>query len=58
MLRANPLQAAVSEEEMKQRTIVSVFYLILLQMTGYFDAAASGGSRPAPSLASIYQMKG
>ena len=58
MRRANPLQAAESEEEMKQRTIVSVFYLILLQMTGYFDAAASGGSRPAPSLASIYQMKG
>lgn len=57
-------QAAVSETELKQRTITAVFYLILLQMTGYFDAAAessTGGAtngRPSPSLASIYQMKG
>jgi hypothetical protein len=54
-------QASVSEEESKQRSIMAVFYLILLQMTGYFDSAGgdvTSGQRPSPSLASIYQMKG
>ncbi len=51
----------MSEEESKQRSIMAVFYLILLQMTGYFDSAGgdvTSGQRPSPSLASIYQMKG
>jgi hypothetical protein len=56
----------VSEDETKQCSIMAVFYLILLQMTGYFDNAAAagssgasnGGGRPNPSLASIYQMTG
>ena len=46
-----------SPEEMKKKTIMVVFYLILLQMTGYFDSKDQNG-KVNPSMSSIYQMKG
>ena len=46
-----------TEEEIKKKTIMAVFYLILLQMTGYFDTKDQNG-KINPSLSSIYQMKG
>jgi len=54
-----------STEEVKKRTLMAVFYLIILQMTGYFDNSSGGGgggegtgARLNPSLSSIQQMKG
>jgi len=46
----------LSEEDVKRKTVMSVFYLILLQMTGYFDSKEN--LKLNPSLSSIYQMKG
>merc|ERR1711892_1649556 len=46
-----------TEEEVKKKTVMAVFYLILLQMTGYFDTKEQNG-KLNPSLSSIYQMKG
>ena len=48
---------AQSSDDIKRKTIMVVFYLILLQMTGYFDTKEQNG-KVNPSLSSIYQMKG
>jgi hypothetical protein len=48
-----------SADEIKKRSLMSVFYLILLQMTGYFDTNEDSVSgKLNPSLSSIHQMKG
>ena len=53
-----PFPASVkTEEEIKKKTLMAVFYLILLQMTGYFDTKEQNG-KINPSLSSIYQMTG
>jgi len=45
-----------SEVVNKKRTVMTVFYLILLQMTGYFDSKDT--LKVNPSLSSIQQMVG
>ena len=55
LLRMNFPRTIHTEEEVKKRTVIAVFYLILLQMTGYFD---SKDLKVNPSLSSIQQMKG
>lgn len=47
---------ATTEVEIKKRTVMTVFYLILLQMTGYFDS--KDALKVTPSLSSIHEMKG
>ena len=58
LLRAQfprPLQE--SPVDLKKKTIMSVFYLILLQMTGYFDTKDPNG-KINPSLSLHHEMKG
>jgi len=52
-----PAPASQSPEELKKQTIMVVFYLILLQMTGYFDTKDQAG-KVNPSLSLHHQMKG
>jgi tetratricopeptide (TPR) repeat protein len=56
LLRLNFPRTTHTEEEVKKRTVIAVFYLILLQMTGYFDSKDT--LKVNPSLSSIQQMKG
>lgn len=50
-------KSSSSPDQIKKQSIMSVFYLIILQMTGYFDTNDLAG-RLNPSLSSIHQMKG
>ena len=50
-----PTPCLQAPEEVKRKTIMAVFYLILLQMTGYFDTK---DGKVNPSMSSIQQMKG
>merc|ERR1719193_2250466 len=45
-------------EDLKKKSLMTVFYLILLQMTGYFDTNEDESGKLNPSLNSIHQMKG
>lgn len=40
--------AQQTEEELKKKTVMVVFYLILLQMTGYFDSKVTAQKPTAP----------
>ena len=57
LLQSNFPSQALSSDDIKKKTIMVVFYLILLQMTGYFDSKEQTG-KVNPSMSSIYQMKG
>ena len=57
LLQSNFPSPPQSADDLKKKTIMVVFYLILLQMTGYFDSKEQNG-KVNPSLSSIYQMKG
>jgi tetratricopeptide (TPR) repeat protein len=56
LLRLSFPRTAQPEEQIKKRTVMAVFYLILLQMTGYFDS--KDALKVNPSLSSIQEMKG
>ena len=56
LLRGSFPRAKPSEVDTKKRSVMAVFYLILLQMTGYFDTKDT--LKVNPSLSSIAQMKG
>ena len=56
LLRITFPRTVKTEVDVKKRTVMAVFYLILLQMTGYFDSKDS--LKVNPSLSSIQQMKG
>ena len=56
LLRLNFPRPVHTEEDVKKRTVIAVFYLILLQMTGYFDS--KDALKVNPSLSSIQEMCG
>jgi len=51
-------KSSITEDDIKKKTVMTVFYLIILQMTGYFDIKDNDTGGIPPSLSSIYQMTG